>query len=568
LDSLRSIAARLGRQVPWLLLPILAIGAFLRIYGFRHGYPFSFHIDEWHILRDALDMYRRNSLRPPTFDYPSLLYYHHEAVSAVLGLFQPPTLSALHLAGRLSSAFWGTAAIAATYRLAHRIYGRTAGLLAAAFFALSVTALREAHFATVDTINVLFIILAMDAITCIVKRGERRDYVLAGILIGLVSATKYNGFLLLVPLILAHLMREMLAPVSYADLLRSIWTRRFCFFQKRLFAAAALTAVIFICTNPFAVLDAAHFSRFLAGKLFRMSSGIAPWNHHYLHTSPYLYYLQNLLYWSMGPVLELTGIGGILYMMIRRQKEGILVACWVVIYFMLVGAWFNKASRYTLPMLPFLALASAVLLAEMQDVCVRKGRRLLGWGWLMLGGGALIVSLLYSLAFLRIYSRPHTGIQALQWAVANIPRGSSVLLEPTAWERPPLDGGVPLVSDDLAIAGLNRFNFQYLDVLKFADARIPAPVLEELLHDTVGKVNYVALSMRWYEGFLRSDLVSPVLRKFYQDLFGGKGDFQKVAEFSSCPGLFGIDLNDDWAELNFRIFDHPKILIFKRREQK
>jgi 4-amino-4-deoxy-L-arabinose transferase-like glycosyltransferase len=549
------------------LLPILAIGAFLRIYGFRHGYPFSFHIDEWHILRDSLDMYRRNSLRPPTFDYPALLYYHHEALSAVLGLFQPPTLSMLHLAGRISSAFWGTAAIAATYRLAHRICGRTAGLLAAAFFAFSVTALREAHFATVDTINVLFIILAMDAITGIVQRGGRRDYALAGILIGLAAATKYNGFLLLVPLVLAHLMREMPAPVSYADLLRSIRTRRICFIHKRLFVAAALTAIVFICTNPFAVLDAAHFARFLAGKLFRMSSGIAPWNHHYLHTSPYLYYLQNLLYWGMGPVLELAGICGILYMIIRRRKEGLLIACWVLIYFMLVGAWFNKASRYTLPMLPFLALASAVLIVEVKDGCIRKKRRLLCWGWRMLGGIALISSLLYSLAFLRIYSRPHTGIQALQWAVVNIPRGSSVLLEPTAWERPPLDGGVPLASSSLALDGLSRFNFQYLDVLKFADARIPAPVLESLLNSTAGNVNYVVLSMRWYEGFLGSDLVSPVLRNYYQDLFSGKGDFQKVAEFSSYPGLFGIDLNDDWAELNFRVFDHPKILIFKRRDK-
>jgi hypothetical protein len=79
-------------------------------------------------------------------------------------------------------------------------------------------------------------------------------------------------------------------------------------------------------------------------------------------------------------------------------------------------------------------------------------------------------------------------------------------------------------------------------------------------------VDFIVISVRWYEGFFNSTLVSPILRNYYRDLLGGSGDFQKVAEFSSYPGLFGREWNDDRAELNFRIFDHPKVLIFKRRK--
>jgi hypothetical protein len=38
-----------------------------------------------------------------------------------------------------------------------------------------------------------------------------------------------------------------------------------------------------------------------------------------------------------------------------------------------------------------------------------------------------------------------------------------------------------------------------------------------------------------------------------------------VKEFTVYPRLFGFNLNDDRSELNFRIFDHPKVWIFRKR---
>jgi hypothetical protein len=31
------------------------------------------------------------------------------------------------------------------------------------------------------------------------------------------------------------------------------------------------------------------------------------------------------------------------------------------------------------------------------------------------------------------------------------------------------------------------------------------------------------------------------------------------------PSLFGVDVNDDAAELTFRSFDHPRVFIFMRQ---
>jgi hypothetical protein len=34
--------------------------------------------------------------------------------------------------------------------------------------------------------------------------------------------------------------------------------------------------------------------------------------------------------------------------------------------------------------------------------------------------------------------------------------------------------------------------------------------------------------------------------------------------FKVYPSLFGIKINDDAAELTFRLFDHPRVFVFAR----
>ena len=41
--------------------------------------------------------------------------------------------------------------------------------------------------------------------------------------------------------------------------------------------------------------------------------------------------------------------------------------------------------------------------------------------------------------------------------------------------------------------------------------------------------------------------------------------FELVRTYKVYPSLFGITINDDAAELSFRLFDHPRVFIFKRK---
>jgi hypothetical protein len=49
------------------------------------------------------------------------------------------------------------------------------------------------------------------------------------------------------------------------------------------------------------------------------------------------------------------------------------------------------------------------------------------------------------------------------------------------------------------------------------------------------------------------------------DLLAGRLGFHLMASFKSYPSLFGMEINDDAAELTFRLVDHPRIFVFARK---
>jgi len=56
-----------------------------------------------------------------------------------------------------------------------------------------------------------------------------------------------------------------------------------------------------------------------------------------------------------------------------------------------------------------------------------------------------------------------------------------------------------------------------------------------------------------------------VVKQYYKDLFDGRLGFKLVKTFKTYPSLFGLSINDDNAELTFRLFDHPRIFVFLRQ---
>ena len=110
------------------------------------------------------------------------------------------TYDQVHLLGRVVGMLFDLATIALTYRIGAALYDRRIGLLAAAFLAVTVMHIQQAHFFVVDSYLVTFVALTFWFVVQVARRGRRRDYVWAGLSLGLAMATKLS-MLLLAPIV-------------------------------------------------------------------------------------------------------------------------------------------------------------------------------------------------------------------------------------------------------------------------------------------------------------------------------------------------------------------------------
>jgi hypothetical protein len=54
--------------------------------------------------------------------------------------------------------------------------------------------------------------------------------------------------------------------------------------------------------------------------------------------------------------------------------------------------------------------------------------------------------------------------------------------------------------------------------------------------------------------------------EYYKKLFSGELGFEKVVEFENYPRIpfLNIPINDQSADESFTVYDHPKVIIFKK----
>lgn len=134
------------------------------------------------------------------------------------------------------------------WRIVANFGDRASGIIPSLLLASSAGFIVQAHLITTDLPVVFFMLVAFWAAQKIVIRGEMRDYVLAGLLVGLTGAMKYNGLVIGIAIPVFHFFR-----VNRVGL--AAWL-----LHPGLIAAAALVPVGFFLGNPFALIE---FDRFV-----------------------------------------------------------------------------------------------------------------------------------------------------------------------------------------------------------------------------------------------------------------------------------------------------------------
>ena len=485
--------------------------------------------------------------------------------------------------GRTISGLFDIGAIFFLYMIGRKLYGKKTGLLAAALLSLSVLNIQLSHFYTVDTFSNLFIVATIYFVLRANENGRWMDHVLSGLMFGLGLASKLSVLTLAVPILLGagldlyqRTRADNLRAALEHTLVRLLTVFFIAFITFRVIQPIAFAGPDFWdwSLNPRWLADVSEQRKTLSG------SADLVWVQQWTSRSV-AFPLYNLMIWGLGIPLGLASIAGFglaSYELIQYRKlEHLLPLAYVGATFIYHAATFVKFMRYFLPIYPFLALFAGYFIVwlwqyanipdehrvegkETEEVSLRFerlfsrmriGRELaVAVGGFVIGG-----TLLYAVAFSAIYSQANSRIRASRWIYESIPAGSTLANE--HW-----DDWMPIGGLDGKTSYGDNGTFKSVEMRNYEN---DTPDKLNQMVENLAQADYIVLSSnRLYDSIPRLPMRYPLTTRYYQLLFSGELGFERVAEFTSYPTLFGIQIPDQTAEESFSVYDHPRVQIFKK----
>jgi hypothetical protein len=404
------------------LAVILTVAGALRAWSVFSG-ELVWHPDEIFMVIYPLNLFS-GDLNPHVFSYPSFHYYE-------LGLLYGVDFLQQYLTGDVDLFDWianryfvdsvpirdlgrwlGVVYAVGTVALAGVLGGRlgsgrgitsAAGLLAAALMAVNVVHVRQSPLATVDTPLTFWFAAAAVASVRLLSADRRRDYLLAGVLVGITAATKYPGVACCVGVVAAHLIsgRHFLDP--------------------RLWLAGASTCLTFALLSPYVLLDFATFSDHFLSQVAHAESG------RFGTEAGPLFHLGNGLRHGVGWPAWVLWLATCGWVVVRRKPAHLVVLAMTVGGYAAVSWGDLVFLRYVLSLLP---LQAALVGSGAGRALVTLRNRIPQvrpiWSSAVAVGLLLALPLSASLQVAEFSSRRDTRTLARDWFHEHVPAGASV----------------------------------------------------------------------------------------------------------------------------------------------
>jgi hypothetical protein len=282
------------------------------------------------------------------------------------------------------------------------------------------------------------------------------------------------------------------------------------------------------------------------------------------------YWFTNLLWWALGPALEIAGLAGVLWLLIvRKDRLCILTGLFPILYGLSAGKTATVAPfiRYTVPLAPPLAIAAGALCA---DLIATPRSRTAG---VVTTAIVIGTTTLWAVAYMNVFRQPDSRLVASEWLTQNVPAGSKILIEPSH-NTPPMGSYLTNVNfhnnyvlfypqtekrDYYQLYALDTYRSLY-------NRGVDDDFRRHYIQSRLALADWIVMDdtfLQQYQHLPEPD--HAVVKRYYKDLFAGRLGFTLVKTFKVYPSLFGLGINDDGAELTFRSFDHPRVFIFMRR---
>lgn len=552
---------------------LLALG--LRLFGLQWDQGLHLHPDERMLIMVANRIHFFNNLDPNFFSYGSLPIYFLKGITQLLDFFLSANIAnydrMLYL-GRSLSVFADMVVVLLIFKISYNLFRSTKiALVSSLFYSISFFPIQNSHFFIADTFLNLFITLLMYFLIRYYHSKKNGSIVIMGIIAASALATKITAviFLPIVALVII-LTRKNALPI-----------------MKHLLLFLAVFVLFLFVFMPYAFLSSNKFIQDISLQM-KMNSNpyVFPYTLQYVGTLPYFYYLKNIFLWGLGPIISMLGMVGVIGVIrgiraiggIREKRLIIFFLLFYTSYFIILGQTAVKFMRYMLPMYPFFAILAGYGLYKVQGSKFKI--KSYNFNFKLLAILIVITSVVWTISFVNIYTKKHTRIVASNWILKNIPAGSTLAIE--HWDDSlPLYGQeqYKVVEMTLYDRPDNDYKWQKLkeklqlaDYIIIASNRLYVP-LQKIKDCQKYKVCFPKTA-KYYERLFRDNRV--ILNSF-QDLKKIPNQvrndervlkFEKVTEFTSYPELkilnLKLTINDDDADESFTVYDHPKIMIFKR----
>ncbi len=448
------------------------VGALFRFSGLNWDDNFHQHPDERYLSMTAesiegvgsistyfdTQVSTLNPLKHGSYTYGMLPMFLTRMVAE---WFDMTHYDSITLVGRALSGIFDLAAILVLFFLAVRLYNQKIAFLAATLYTLAVFPIQMSHFFTVDSFATVFVLAAfyflllavpLDQPDQKITSSNYKYFGLFGLMAGMAGACKVNTLPVLGLIFIAGLLYIVLnrKQSGIGPVIKTI--------AIGLFLATLFTFIAFRIFQPYAFNGPGFFNVGLnqnwlnvMKEVTNQVAGNSEWppNHHWTNR-PIQYAWVNMVLWGMGLPLGLMawfGWVGAGYRIWRGDwRKHLFPFVWVLAYFVWQNMQFWRYMRYFLPIYPFLILFAAWALYEIltktkpQLIRIRTvGRNFRsqigevkqnwqGWISILILVAVVVGTFSYAFAFTRIYSRPHTRVEASRWMLANIPGPLNVIV--------------------------------------------------------------------------------------------------------------------------------------------
>jgi hypothetical protein len=308
------------------------------------------------------------------------------------------------------------------------LFDRRVGLLASALMAVAFLPVFYAHQALNDVPTLAPLTLSLFGTAGVLRHGRRRDYLIAGIGLGLGCATKYTAGIVVLPLVAAAAL-QYLSPRGERAAVAGL-------------AIALISALaFFLLANPYSVLDFHDFKNGLIHQSSVSESGTgklgAPTN------GGLSYYLWTFT-WGLGWVPTIASVGGAVALWWGRRRLIVVLVPATLVFLAFMGIQNRYFGRWLLPIFPIICLLGAYFALQVASWAARGRASFLAPALIVLAGVVLIgQGLVYSVHSGLILSRADTRNEARTWMVKNIPIGTHIVVEPVVPDTWVQDPGHP-----------------------------------------------------------------------------------------------------------------------------